>query len=192
MGRLVTLPGLILLRSYQILSYMHAPSTPPKPTRYFVGLDVYRDTIATCVHVSVARRPCYETEFCAQTPIKSTRFVDLVHRRFGGFRACYEASFCGYILYKDLAARGIGCAVIAPGSIPRRSCDRIKNDQRDARKSVNNAASHLRLILPAGLIWRPVEEYDGKTMDCCVAFGDVIRLATNLQVFVIIRSQQAA
>lgn len=72
---------------------MHALSTPPKPTRYFVGLDVHRDTIAAHVYDSVARRPCYETEFCAQTPIKLTRFVDLVRRRFGGFRACYEASF---------------------------------------------------------------------------------------------------
>ena len=139
----MTLPGLILLGSHQISSYMHALSTPPKPTRYFVGLDVDRDTIAAYVYDSVARRPCYETESCAQTPIKLTRFVDLVRRRFGGFRACYEASFCGYILYKDLTARGIDYAVIAPGSVPRRSSDRIKNDQRDARKLAEYFAAGL-------------------------------------------------
>ena len=122
---------------------MHASSTPPKPTRYFVGLDVLRDTIAACFYYSVARRPCYETEFCAQTPIKLTRFVDLVYRRFGEFRACYEASFCGYILYKDLTSRGVKCAVIAPEPVPRRSSDRIKNDQRDAKKLAEYYAAGL-------------------------------------------------
>ena len=113
---------------------MHSSSSPSKPTRYFVGSDVDRAMIAACVYDSEASRPCYETGFCARTPIKLTRFVDLVHRRFGGFRACCEASFCGCILHRDLSARGIDCAVIAPGSVPRRSGDRIKNDQLDARK----------------------------------------------------------
>ena len=114
-GWQVTLPGLILLGSHQISSYMHSSSTPCKLTRYCIGLDVHRDTIAACVYDSDARRPCYETEFCAQAPIKLTRFVDLVHRRLDRFRACYEASCCGYVLYKDLTARGIDCAEIAPG-----------------------------------------------------------------------------
>ena len=113
---------------------MHSSSSPSKPTRYFVDSDVHRDMIAACVCDSKARRPCHETEFCARTPIKLTRFVDLVHQRVGGFRTCYEASFCGCILYIDLTVRGVDCAVIAPGSVPRRSSDRIKNDQPDARK----------------------------------------------------------
>ena len=126
--------GAYSIKFHQTSSYMHSSTSPSKPTRYFVGLDVHRDMIAARAYDSKARRPCFETEFCAQTPIRLMRFVDLDHRRFGGFRVCYEASFCGYILYKDLTARRIGCAVVAPRSVPWRSSDRTKNDQRDARK----------------------------------------------------------
>ena len=73
----MTLAGLILLGSDQISFYMHSSSTPSQPTCYFVGLDVHRDTIAAYVYDSDARCPYYETEFCAQTSIKLTRFVTL-------------------------------------------------------------------------------------------------------------------
>ena len=53
-----------------------------------------------------------------------------VHQKYGAFRACYEASSGGYVLHKDLKELGVDCAVIAPGSIPKRSGDRIKTDQR--------------------------------------------------------------
>ena len=113
---------------------MHSQSTQFCRPRFFTGLDVHRDTIAACVYDSETRRPCYETEFCAHTPNKLSRFVGDVHRKYGAFRACYEASSGGYVLHKDLKELGVDCAVIAPGSIPKRSGDRIKTDQRDARK----------------------------------------------------------
>ena len=57
-----------------------------------------------------------------------------VHRKYGAFRAWFEASSGGYVLHKDLKELGVDCAVIAPGSIPKHGGDRIKTDQRDARK----------------------------------------------------------
>lgn len=36
-------------------------------------------------------------------------------------RVCYEASYVGFSLQRDLAERGYICEVVAPSSIPRRS-----------------------------------------------------------------------
>jgi len=59
------------------------------------------------------------------------RFVDRL-RRTGGVACCYEAGPCGFEWQRFLAARGVGCAVIAPALIPRRPGDRVKTDRRDA------------------------------------------------------------
>ena len=36
------------------------------------------------------------------------------------------------MIYRHLVSKNIGCAVVAPSMIPRRNCDRIKTDRRDA------------------------------------------------------------
>lgn len=46
----------------------------------------------------------------------------------------YEAGPCGYYLYRHLTGNGIDCSVVAPSQIPKKSGDRIKNDNRDAVK----------------------------------------------------------
>ena len=54
--------------------------------------------------------------------------------RFGAFSCSYEASSCGYVLYRSLKELEVDCSVITPGLMPRRSGDRIKTDRRDAKK----------------------------------------------------------
>lgn len=49
-------------------------------------------------------------------------------------RCCYEAGPCGYEVYRQLAAMGVACEVIAPALIPVRAGDRVKTDRRDASK----------------------------------------------------------
>ena len=112
-------------------------------TRYFAGLDVHRDTIVSCVYDADLRRSCDEREFSAQKPKSLARFVASVRSKYGVFRCCYEASFCGTALYDALTALGVDCVIIAPGSIPRRSGDRIKTDRRDARKLAEYFAAGL-------------------------------------------------
>jgi transposase len=63
--------------------------------------------------------------------------------KYEDFRCCYEASFCGTALHDTLTALGVDCAIIAPGSIPRRVGDRIKTDRRDARKLAEYFAAGL-------------------------------------------------
>ena len=48
--------------------------------------------------------------------------------------ACYEAGPTGYELARRLQAAGMQCWVIAPSLIPTRQGDRVKTDQRDARR----------------------------------------------------------
>ena len=46
--------------------------------------------------------------------------LDRIHKCFPGsiFRVCYEASYIGYTLQRDLVEKGYHCDVIAPTSIP--------------------------------------------------------------------------
>jgi transposase len=60
--------------------------------------------------------------------------VERLLRRWPVVRCCYEAGPTGFALYRHLTERGIDCAVVAPGLVPRRPGDRVKTDPRDARK----------------------------------------------------------
>src|SRR6266540_4012665 len=60
--------------------------------------------------------------------------VERVLSRWPGARCCYEAGPTGFGLYRHLVEHGIDCAVVAPGLVPQRPGDRVKTDQRDARK----------------------------------------------------------
>jgi transposase len=60
--------------------------------------------------------------------------VERLLRQWPSVRCCYEAGPTGFGLYRHLVARGIDCAVVAPGLVPQRPGDRVKTDPRDARK----------------------------------------------------------
>src|SRR5437764_1737020 len=60
--------------------------------------------------------------------------VERALRRWPSVRCCYEAGATGFGLYRHLVARGIDCAVVAPGLVPQRPGERVKTDPRDARK----------------------------------------------------------
>jgi transposase len=45
---------------------------------------------------------------------------------------CYEATYIGYILQRDLAEKGYRCDVVAPTSIPTPRSKQIKTDRIDA------------------------------------------------------------
>ncbi len=47
---------------------------------------------------------------------------------------CYEASYSGFSLYRELTKLGIKCAVIAPSLIPQKPGERVKTDRLDSRK----------------------------------------------------------
>ena len=59
--------------------------------------------------------------------------------------ACYEAGCFGFRLARQLSDMEIGCAVAAPGMLPKMPSDRVKTDRRDARtlaKALRNGDVH--------------------------------------------------
>jgi transposase len=60
--------------------------------------------------------------------------LDKLQRHFRGLsiRLCYEASYVGYCLQRDLRAHGVHCDVVAPSSIPSPRGKAVKTDRIDA------------------------------------------------------------
>ena len=103
-----------------------------KSTMFWVGLDVHKETIA----VAILERDGAQSRPTQTIPNEPTQIRKLFSRlkKDGEVRACYEAGSCGYEIYRQLAAMGIACDVVAPGLIPVRVADRVKTDRRDAEK----------------------------------------------------------
>jgi transposase len=63
------------------------------------------------------------------------------------FKICYEATYIGFTLQRDLATHGFVCDVIAPSSIPRVHGNQIKTDRLDAGKLAQFYVSGLLTIV---------------------------------------------
>src|SRR5436305_10811320 len=77
----------------------------------WVGLDVHKVTIA----VAVAKGE--EVPHSLGTIPNDPDAIAKLMRKLGPsarLRVCYEAGPCGYVLYRQLTAMGIDCAVVAP------------------------------------------------------------------------------
>lgn len=64
-------------------------------------------------------------------------------------KLCYEASYVGFSLQRDLKDRGYDCAVVAPSSIPRRAGKSVKTDRIDATDSAEFYANGLLTLVAA-------------------------------------------
>ncbi len=95
----------------------------------FVGLDVHAETIAVAV-----AEPGGEVRALGVIPNRPEALRTLLKKLGvgGPLRVCYEAGPTGYVVYWQLTALGIPCAVVAPSLVPRRPGDRVKTDRRDA------------------------------------------------------------
>jgi transposase len=109
----------------------------------FVGLDVHKDSISACVYDREREEVLLEQKL-RNDPAAVRKLVARIRDSFGEPRFCYEASSCGFVLFRQMKELSAPCEVIAPSSIPRRSGDRIKNDSVDARK--------LATLFAAGLL----------------------------------------
>ena len=97
----------------------------------FVGLDVHAETIAVAV-----AEPGGEVHALGAIP-NTPEAVRRLAKKLGPpetLRVCYEAGPTGYVLYRQLTALGVPCAVIAPTLVPVKAGDRVKTDRRDAEK----------------------------------------------------------
>lgn len=98
-----------------------------------IGFDVHKATLSACVLDPQTKQVLLERTF-ANRADRLKAFIKRLGTQVQHIQACYEASSCGFALYRQLTALSVPCEVIAPSSIPRRSGDRVKNDCIDARK----------------------------------------------------------
>ena len=77
--------------------------------------------------------------------------LDKLRKGFGvlQMKLCYEASYVGFSLQRDLQARGYDCVVVAPSSIPRRAGKSVKTDRIDATELAEFYANGLLTIVAA-------------------------------------------
>ena len=121
--------------------------------KFFVGLDVHKDTIS--ISVCEAGREASQFRGTIRHDVaallKVLRKVGTPARQL----VAYEAGPTGYGLHRRLIAEGFACQVVAPSLIPQRAGDRIKTDRRDSAR--------LAELLRAGElkpIWVPDLEHE--------------------------------
>jgi transposase len=110
----------------------------------YVGMDVDKEKIA----ISVMNE--HDHEIVGELIISNTeaavgKYFAKLKKTASEIRTCYEAGFCGFTLARQLSGMGIGCAVAAPGMLPKMPSDRVKTDRRDARllaKALRNGDVH--------------------------------------------------
>ena len=98
----------------------------------YIGLDVDD----TQYHGSAFNKDTGEViDFKSRPTLKGLlQQLDRMARHFKGhkIKLCYEASYVGYCLQRDLVSNGIHCDIVSPSSIPSPRGKAIKTDRIDA------------------------------------------------------------
>ena len=77
----------------------HSPAN--SVTHVVVGLDVHKDSVAVCVYDATIKRVLLECTLKNQ-PAAIRKMITDVRERFGEPHCCYEASSCGFVLFRLL------------------------------------------------------------------------------------------
>ncbi|MBV9837802.1 MAG: IS110 family transposase [Solirubrobacterales bacterium] len=148
-----------------------------------VGLDVHaRQTRAAVLDL---RSGELAVRRLVGTPEEVVAFLE---RLPGPVIAVYEAGPTGFGLAREARRRGIDVRVIAPGSIPKGSGDRVKTDRRDAIRLVRLlAAGELRFVFVP-----TVEDEAFRDLVRCIEDmrGDLMRARHRLSKFLLRRGQR--
>jgi transposase len=103
-----------------------------KQTELYIGIDV-DDKHFTC---AVYNKEKEESSIlrCRPTIVGLFKILNIYMRRGIKLKVCYEATYIGYSLYRELSRAGIECMVVAPSLIPVQPGKRVKTDRKDAIK----------------------------------------------------------
>ena len=141
--------------------------------KFFVGLDVHKDTIAVAV-AETGRAPARLVGSIAHD-------VNQLLKRLARYgepaqvHVVYEAGPTGYGLQRALARRGYQAQVIAPSLIPKRAGSRVKTDRRDSlRLAELSRAGELRAV------WIP-DPADEAIRDLARAREDAVNARTQVR-----------
>jgi transposase len=94
----------------------------PKTTTRFVGLDVHKESITVAYAGEVSEAVELGRIGTRQSDIDA--LIRRLRSKGSELVFVYEAGPCGYWLYRYLKRKHLGCWVVAPSMIPKRSGDR--------------------------------------------------------------------
>lgn len=112
-----------------------------KKEKLFVGLDVDDKNI----HMGIFNPLTGEMSSikCKPTLSSLLKKLKVLLKKGYELKVCYEASYIGYSLCRELLKKGIECEVIAPSLIPRKAGDRVKTERIDGEKLARYNANSL-------------------------------------------------
>ena len=115
----------------------------------YVGIDVDDTRYHGC---ALNQRTSEVLDFKCRPTLKGlVRQLERLREYFGAveLKLCYEASYVGFSLQRDLKDQGYECAVVAPSSIPRRAGKSVKTDRIDAAELAEFYANGLLTVVTA-------------------------------------------
>jgi transposase len=95
----------------------------------YVGMDVHKESITMAMLIDGSNDVLVEK--IENRDEKIRKFFKKASKH-GEIKSCYEASSCGYVLWRKLEKLGYTCDVIAPSTVPKSKSDKVKTDRRDA------------------------------------------------------------
>lgn len=98
----------------------------------YVGLDV-DDSAFHGAGFDLDAKKLFEFK-CKPTLGALLKKLDVLGEKGYELRVCYEATYLGYRLCRDLRASNVHCDIIAPSLIPECRSARVKTDRTDSRK----------------------------------------------------------
>jgi transposase len=152
----------LILARRPTTTYEKEPTMSMKAT-CLVGLDVH----ARQTHAAILRLDSGELAV-SRLRMPPLEVVAVLERLGPGVLAVYEAGPTGFGLAREARRRGLDVRVVAPGSIPKGSGDRVKTDRRDAIRLV-------RLLAAGELHFAFVPTIEDE------AFRDLIRCIEDLR-----------
>ncbi len=106
--------------------------------KYYIGLDVHKETIAIA-HARGANREnaVYHGQCGGSVPAAEKALRKLAEKlgvEFRDLKVCYEAGPTGFVLARRLIRLGLDCVLMSPSKTERKPNEKIKTDKRDACK----------------------------------------------------------
>ena len=104
--------------------------------KYYIGLDVHKDSIAIAYTWEGSRaKPTYHGE-CGGSDLSIERVLQLLAKKLSvnlkELNICYEAGPSGFVLARRMQQLGVPCVVMSPSKTQRKPNEKIKTDKRDA------------------------------------------------------------
>lgn len=144
--------------------------------KLYIGIDAHKES--NCVALAFAGRK--EPELYGKVTTDIPGFIKVLRKIMDKYKVskeevaiCYEAGPTGFVLARRLRDLGFDCEVVAPSLIPTRASDRVKTDNRDARKLAG-------LFRAGELIFVHVpDSIDEVIRDVCRARTDAVETQTR-------------